>query len=408
MEKEFDENITTQIFKVNALVKKSEGTGFVNYYIDDLDEATGTYTYTKCNGGDFAWLDSYLNADGEYLCTLLVTLCNAKATATGCNWRLIPIVILSDYTFDTALSAQFVLEYFALPQFVDTYYANPAIELITSHSSALLGFENVTISYESSDTSVISIEEVDGKLIFNANKLGEADITITVTYNGESVSETIKVIRDGEPTFDSLTVKEAIDSKVGDTITVEGIVGPGIPNQKTAFYLIDETGVIAVRLTTADELAKVAQGNRIVITGKREQYKSSDTYPGQTSIVDVELVHNYYGEHEYSTATFQESTLAELAAVSVSENKTTQVFIIEASITISGYTAVISNGSASITLYTGSASQYQWLVDAAAGKTLKMEVALCNWNAKNPYKACVLAVYLEDGTKVINQNNFQQ
>ena len=35
-----------------------------------------------------------------------------------------------------------------------------------------------------------------------------------------------------------------------------------------------------------------------------------------------------------------------------------------------------------------------------------MEIALCNWNKKDPYKAYVLAVYLEDGTKVVNPTNF--
>ena len=44
-------NVTTTIYKVNALVKRVDGTGFTNYYFFDLDGETGNYTYTQCNGG---------------------------------------------------------------------------------------------------------------------------------------------------------------------------------------------------------------------------------------------------------------------------------------------------------------------------------------------------------------------
>ena len=408
MEKEFDDNITTQIYKVNALVKKSVAQDYVNYYINDLDETTGTYTYTKCNGNDFSWIDESLDENGQYLCTMLVTVCNAKATAAGCNWRLIPIAFLSDYTFDTQNTADFVFDYYVLPQFESTYYANPAKELITTHSSQLLGFENVTIEYSSSNESVANIKTDNGKTILNVNALGNAEITITISYDGNIISEVIEIIREGEPTFDSISIKEAIDANVNDTIIVEGIVGPSVVNQPTAFYLIDETGVIAVRMTVADELAKLQQGNKVVITGKRDQVRKKDTALGQTAIVDAVLLHNYFGEHEYSTETFVESTLAEVAQLQLTEDWTSQVFIVEATASISGYVAIISNGDASITLYTGNSSQYQWLVDAVAGKTLKMEVALCDWNSKTPYKACVLAVYLEDGTKIVNSFNFNK
>lgn len=44
------EDISTTIYKVNALIKKAQGNGFINYYIDDLDEKTGSYVYTQANG----------------------------------------------------------------------------------------------------------------------------------------------------------------------------------------------------------------------------------------------------------------------------------------------------------------------------------------------------------------------
>ena len=81
------ENITSTIFKVNALVKKVPGNGFVNYYFFDIDGETGAYTYTQCNGSDFAWLDAF---DGK-ICTVYLSALNAKSTATDCYFRFVPV-----------------------------------------------------------------------------------------------------------------------------------------------------------------------------------------------------------------------------------------------------------------------------------------------------------------------------
>ena len=51
------ENVTSTIYKVNALVKKVPGDGFVNYYFFDIDNKTSSYAYSQCNGSDYAWLD---------------------------------------------------------------------------------------------------------------------------------------------------------------------------------------------------------------------------------------------------------------------------------------------------------------------------------------------------------------
>ena len=55
-------------------------------------------------------------------------------------------------------------------------------------------------------------------------------------------------------------------------------------------------------------------------------------------------------------------------------------------------------------LYCSSAAQYSWL-KAFAGEEVTMEITACNWNDKNYWRGCVLAVYTEDG-KVMNTLNF--
>ena len=65
METPVTEDITSLIYKTNALVKKVEGKGFVNYYLYDLDGKTGNYTYTQAGGDDFTWLDKFDNKISE-------------------------------------------------------------------------------------------------------------------------------------------------------------------------------------------------------------------------------------------------------------------------------------------------------------------------------------------------------
>ena len=54
-----DKNITTEIYKVNALVKEKPGSGFTNYYFFDLDGETGSYAYSQASGADFEWLREF-------------------------------------------------------------------------------------------------------------------------------------------------------------------------------------------------------------------------------------------------------------------------------------------------------------------------------------------------------------
>ena len=107
-------DITSKIFKVNALVKKVDGTGFTNYYFNDLDGTTGSYTYTQCNGSDFAWLDAF---DGK-ICTVYLMAINAKSSASGCIYRFLPVAVSDDgYKFDTNKAAEFAVKYHGKDQF---------------------------------------------------------------------------------------------------------------------------------------------------------------------------------------------------------------------------------------------------------------------------------------------------
>ena len=108
------EDISTLVYKVNALVKEVPGTGFINFYFFDLDGTTSSYAYTQCNGNDFTWLREF---EGK-ICTVYLSALNAKSTATDCYWRFIPVAVVDEgFTFDITNAPKFAVEYHALGQF---------------------------------------------------------------------------------------------------------------------------------------------------------------------------------------------------------------------------------------------------------------------------------------------------
>lgn len=405
------EDVTTQIYKVTALVKKVPGSGFVNYYFYDLDGETGSYTYTQCSGDDFAWLDAF---DGK-ICTVYLTALNAKSAAASCFFRLLPVAVYDEqFQFDLADTAKHVVQYYGVGQFMPSYTGDPAVELIPSVSSTLLGFEGAALTYSSSNEDVVYFTETDGKTVFHCGDAGTATVTVTASYNGSSYSETVEILVESNEEVDSITVADAILAPIDTTVTVKGIVGPSVVN-KDGFYLFGEDGsVIAVLVASTDELAGLEIGHEIVITGMRERYIDDDSYEthGQTSIVKATVVANYYGNHEYSTEKFiTDSTVEAFCALDKTVDYSTTVYVLTVRIErtetqfYTNYALYSTTSNTYISLYCSGAGQYDPLLKQFAGQTVTIEIAPCNWNNKNQWKGCVLAVRTEDG-KVYNQLNF--
>lgn len=403
MDTSVTKDITTTIYKVNALVSKVPGNGFINYYINDLDGETGSYVYTQCNGSDFGWLDAF---DGK-ICTVYLSVINAKSTASGCNFRFLPVLVV-DEKFNTSSvnPAEFAVVYKGLEQFETSYTGNPELELITSVSSDLLGFKDVKLTYSSSDSSVISIDNN----VMNCKKTGTATITVTGTYGGKTCSKTVKIsvtITEVADEYD--TVSDAIAAKPGDIVTVKGIVGPSLVN-KTGFYLIDDTGVIAI-LTDAATMESLKPGHEVVLEGTRHiNTKGGAGYHGQTCLIDAKLVTNLYGNHAYADNTFVTGkTLADFYNLDVTVDYSTTVFVLKATVEVietNYYTKIcLTDGTNQVTLYCSSANQYSFL-KVYAGQEVTVELAACNWNDKSFYAGCVLAVINADGSKTINELNF--
>ena len=400
------EDISTVIYKVTALIKEVPGSGFTNYYINDLDGTTGTYSYSQCNGGDFEWLRAF---DGK-ICTVYVMALNAKSTASDCFWRFLPIAVFDEGFDKTSVNpAEFAVKYHGVPQFTaTTFTGDPAIELLATVSSDLLGFSGVKLSYTSDNTAVLSISEENGKLVLHCLATGTANVTVTAEYNGKTYSDTVKFTVNASENIESITVKEAIDAALDSKVTVKGIVGPSLVNQ-SGFYLIDNTGIIAVLCDKA-VFDGIEIGNEVVIEGTRfHKTNGGDTYFGQSAINGGKVVANFYGTHDYCTDFFvTDKTVADFYALDAKVDYSTTVFVLKATVefTGGGYSTNVNlvSGSDKISLYCSGAGQYSFL-QQFAGQEVTLEVAACNWNSKTYWRGCVLAVRTADG-KVVNELNF--
>ena len=399
------EDITNNIFKVSALIKKDPGNGFTNYYINDIDGITGSYSYSQCNGDDFAWLEKF---DGK-ICTVYMVAINAKSTSSACFWRLLPIEVSDDgYTFDLNDAAEYAVKYHGIDQFNAEYTGDPAIELITSVSSALLGFEGASLSYSSSDEAVVYFTEGDGVVTLHCKDTGSATVTVTGSYGESTYSEKVEITVNENEEIKTISIADAIAKEIGDEVIICGIVGPSLVN-KVGFYLFDESGMIAVTVD-ASVLKEIAIGNEVVLKGTRDMFVKNQKTFGQICVSNATVESNYYGNHDYLTIDTINTTIAEFYNFDEMDMSfETKVYVVKATVVVERstfYTNIyLSDGTTKIRLYCSGADQYGWLMDFE-GEEVTVEIAPCNWNSQSYYTGCALAVVKEDGTKILNTLNF--
>ena len=408
MDTSFGDNVTSLVVKSTAIIHKDEQKGYTNYYINDLDGVTGSYVYTKCNGGDFTWLDEF---DGQ-ICTVYFTALNAKSTDVGCIWRLQPVKVekIANYQFDDAKAPHFAIEYYALDQIKAKYTTDPELELITSAEIASVNVSGITLAYTSNNTDVVSFVETNGKLVMHTKEVGTAEVTITATYGSHVATKIITITVEEPVSYQTITVKQAIDAAKGTEVTLKGIVTNGQQNKPAVFFLTDETGIIAVEFASAVNMAEIKVGHEVIIKGTRSFSTNSGNDTPQVVIVSAELLVNNYGSHEHPSSVFNEVALADLLAIS----KSTDVN------TYTGYTAtgkIVKAGnnfytnyyfgtdSDNLLFYAGSGDQYAWILDQYVGQEITIDLVFVNWNGKG-FRITLVAIHTADG-KVINNFNLK-
>ena len=415
------ENITGNIVRATALIKREEGGNFVNFYIDDLDGYTGTYCYSTASGAEFTWMEPF---DGK-VCDVYFAILNGKAANNEITWRALPISMttIDGYTMDATKVPQFALDYYIVDQFLDTYTADPKLTVPTSLTSPneYVDFTGLTISYTSSDESLAWFAQEGENLVFHTSeeKTGEVKLTLKATQGANTATAELTLNIAEPPHFDTITVREAIESTDNTQVTVEGVVGPSLVVQD-GFYLIDETGSIPVVLKNSDALADIAQGQTVTIQGTKGIKSSNGMTFGQIDIYNAEVVYNKFGNTAYSTASFiTDKTLADAMALDVNDNlNSVKVFTLEnmkfaktdamyATYYVTDFdtdlAALEDWDEAGIQLYSSSSSQFAWLDPfIKAGEPVTIELAMSNFNSKSFFKANVLSVTDAEGNQTFN------
>ena len=411
LETPLSNNITTKIYKVNAIVNKVPGSGFVNYYIDDLDNKTGSYVYTLCNGSDFAHLDKF---DGK-ICTVYVAIHNAKAAKSGTVYRLMPVKVEENTAFSMSDEeiAKFALEYYAAKQFRAEYNADPKLELKTSFSNEYIPFEGVEVSYNSTD-GLVSFANEDDKLVMHiAPGTAPLKITMTATYKGKTATLDVDIDAKVIELPETISVRDTLECEDGEILTLRGIVMSSLIVQK-GFYLNDGTGVIAIR-TTSETLDLIELGNEVVVRGTRK-HVTSNTNIGQLCIDDATLVANLMGNYEFDRSTFiTDMTFEEIFEYKFQQKTldiTTNVYVANCYIkkSVSTYSTNYYIGTKDQTkqflLYSSSGSQYAIYDPFTDGREITLTFALCDWNSKSEFRACIITA--TDGeTEILNNYNFK-
>lgn len=401
-------NFTTSLYKVNALIEERPGSNFTNFYFFDIDGTTGSYAYSQASGRDFSWLKEF---DGK-ICEVYITVLNYKSEQSGLTPRFLPVKVSdNNYQFDLSNTPTMVLDYYVDEQFeVNYYYSDPNMEVLTSVSNDLLGFENATIAYTSSNEESLYFSTVEDKTYMHVNNTitGEVIVTATVNYSTYRDERTYQIIVNDEPMYDTITVSEAIDSELNSEVTVRGIVLSALVNQ-VGFYLTDEHAIIAV-LVPSESMSTVKAGDEVILRGTRIQEGARTNIAGQCAISGGEILLNLFGDNEIPTDFYiLDKDFAYIRSLDVSENHTNEVYVIEGQFIWEDhiyYTSChLEDESGKGELYTSSANQYNWLKDYS-GQTLTYAVAPCNWNEKTFYKLCIIYVELTDGTIIYNDQAF--
>ena len=406
-----DNGETTNIFKVKAFVEKEDNPGFVNYNFRDLDNNTYLYTYTQANGADFAWLDQY---DDGKLHEVYLTALNAKSSATGCIYRVLPIEVLGETTIDESYIPEFVVEYYATSSIKAKYVSDPALQLATKYSNTTHGFTDVPVTYTSSDTTALTFTANAEGVVMNALKFDDINVTITVkaTYKTYEFTEDLTVRLYTPEEGDEISVADFLTLPENSECTLRGIVGPSLTNQ-VGFYIIADEGLVAVRLNDGSEASQILIGNEISVKGTKKHVGEpvEGTRVGQLCLDSAVLVENYGGKNAYSESAFNTTAkLNDLIDLPVTTDVATNGYRLKVKLDLvetTYYTNlnIVDPESGSekyLGIYSSGSKQFEWMKDYY-GKTVTLEFALVNWNKKSQYKAAPLAIVLEGGERVYNE-----
>ena len=307
---------------ITITADKNDGktkTATVTFAISSGQTATLNVTIYGTNGDEFAFSDIYNAAVGTEVKTSgLVVAVNSNSIMLqddedeyllifGGNEATEPGASIGDVVTVKGTTAKYGdLMQLTAPEITKTgigevIYGTP--EVITSENITKIDLTRVTYlqmeGIYSTSTSeegfiyhnlAISGTEVQGSIQYPIDDLGLADmvghnITVTGFFAGGNNQNfrnimAVKVVDNGEPQVDLLTVKDVIEAEKGTLVKTDGTV---MAVCTKGYIIADETGAIYVYTNSAPE---VAVGNTVTVSGSRDEYSGCKQIGNPTTIVD--------------------------------------------------------------------------------------------------------------------------
>lgn len=248
--------------------------------------------------------------------------------------KLFAVVVLTICAVFVASCAIGTPGFASVENVAEDFFCDVNFDYVTENLDFVNNVNGVKITYESSKPEVISNEGV----VVRQKEDQVVEVAVKFELNG---SQTLKVYEFFVPAKEYDSLKEVKGYEEGQEVYVSGVVAFVVygttKNIPVGFYLYDNTDAIYVY--SYDYAKEVVAGDEVVITGNYTQYideasASSAAYAGYTGARQIvpascEVVSK---ENEINTDFVEETSIADLCKIPVSENITSNVYKVVAKI----------------------------------------------------------------------------
>lgn len=331
-------DITGNLYQIEGRIIRVEGTGFTNYYLQDLNRVDSLLVYTQCNGLDFTYLDAY---DGKAVSILL----NVILAKPGVNaWRIYPTTEVEEITITDTQELAYGLE--RAKADISDSFAETVTITFNKVDSAL---NEMTRTISSTDPSISIVENTnDYSITITVNPTEnerDTSISIGVSYKGlsDSTTKTINIV--GKPVYTAITLNEARSQADGTVVIVEAVVARLVYKSGTEVpmgaFILDSTDSFFI-YNNADymnSLAEVTEGNLIAVSGTVTHYVSdavnaaANQYTGDFQIKDITMIYNDNGDNDIPYQVPESKTVQEIVETAGSTNLSGTIFEVSGTIT---------------------------------------------------------------------------
>lgn len=381
-------DITGNLYRAKGRIRQVIGTGFTNYYLDDLNRVGTMLFYTQSNGKDFEFLESY---NGKSV-SMLVTVILGKPSVN--EWRLYPTNSIKEITISDAEEAKYGVQR-ALDVFADSYGETSIITF--SKTDPALASLTRSVSSTSSQVNITNNEN-DYTVTITVSEIATCQIAVSVVFNEASDSASKSLTLGKRPVYTATTIAEARKAKDGESVTLDAIIARLTYKNGTddacGAFIVDETGSFLI-YNSADymsSLSGVSIGNKIAFSGTITHFIASgseanyeaNNYAGDFQVSNITLIYNDRGNHSIPSTSIETKSIQSITETTGANNISGSIYKVvgkltkSSSVYYSTYYVKDSSGTYSLNVYSQkNGADFTWL-DTYLDRELTMYLGVQN------------------------------